>query len=127
MVERQQTKELPETLRRMLRTAETISNPVSRVDALFMIWGAVFPLGAAGRRTVQEALVNHCLGTPSWKAAYTLREVAIILAGEDREAAERIVEAMPESKYKRQARRRIDYGENFQRRPLFGSSPSGNE
>lgn len=119
MVERQQTKELPEILRRLLRTAETISNPVSRVDALFLLWQAAFPLGSAARRAVQESLVKQCLGTNSWKTAYTVRQAAVILASDDREGAGRIVEAMPDSKAKRQAKVRIDKGEQLQPRSFF--------
>ena len=90
---------LPEALGR----CALIENPVSRSDAMFLLWQAVFPV--QGHKSVMGALVKSCAG--HWKADYLLRQTVEILGSEDEAAARQIAENMPAGKYQRQAYKRL--------------------
>ena len=87
--------------------SERIANPVSRSDALFLIWQAVFP--CAGSESALGALLLSCRG--HWKAEYLLRQIVEIVASQDEEKARQIIASMPAGKYRRQAEKRLALGQ----------------
>lgn len=115
LIERSQGQKAAQLLPDILALASQIQNPVSRSDALFLLWEAFFP--AQGHKPVLGALVKSCVG--HWKADYILRQVVIILASEDIEEAHNLADSMPEGKYKRQAEKRLAEGQKQQVRHFF--------
>ena len=59
----------------LLGASRKIANPVSRLDALYLVFQAVFDLDPA-RRAVLEALLAACAAADSWKAGRCQSEVA---------------------------------------------------
>jgi hypothetical protein len=89
----------------LLEAARSIAHPVSRIDALYLLFQAVFEVGPA-RQLVLDALLEAGAAARSWKAGDRLREAAVMLHRDFPEQAARVIAAMPEGKYKRQAVRR---------------------
>lgn len=115
LLERNQEPKAIQLLPAILAQAAQIENPVSRSDALFLLWQAFFP--AQGQKTVLGALVKSCAG--HWKADYILRQAVLIWAREDMDEARKLAASMPESKYKRQAQTRLAEGQTEQARQFF--------
>ena len=119
LIERDQRSQIGSLLDHLLQTAETIPHPVNRLDALFLIWQGVFPVGSSGRHRPQSALLRACQNVNSWKGSYTLRDTAVMVAPDDMAEAQRIVAMMPESSYRRQTLRQIVEGKRLSPRPFF--------
>lgn len=119
LIERGHEQRAVNLLPELLAVCPTIENLVSRLNALFLLWQAVFPLKGDGKKSVLGALVKTCQATNSWQAGYTLRETALILAQEDLIEAKRLVASMPIGVYKRQAERRIAEGQQGYVRSFF--------
>jgi hypothetical protein len=107
LIERNQEQKATQLLPNILSLAAQIENPVSRSDALFLLWQAFFPVEA--HKSVLGCLVKSCTG--HWKADYILRQVVMILASQDIDAAYKLIPSMPEGKYKRQAQKRLAAGQ----------------
>jgi hypothetical protein len=90
----------------LLEHSREIENPVSRLDALFLLFQAVFDIDRQ-RRLVLRALIAACEAANSWKAGDRLREAVLMLAVDHQDEAEQMIKAMPEGKYKRQALQRL--------------------
>ncbi len=71
LVERAHNNEVHRLLPSLLTYAAAIANPVSRIDALFLLWQAVFPLGIEFHRQVLDPLVKACREADSWKGPLT--------------------------------------------------------
>lgn len=117
LIERNQERKAAQLLSDLLARSAQIENPVSRSDALFLLWEAFFPVAGQARKSVLGALVKSCTG--HWKADYLLRQVVMIVASEDMEEARRLAASMPECKYKRQAVKRLAEGQKEQARQFF--------
>ena len=115
LIERGHEKNAIELSSPILRLSAQTANPVSRSDALFLLWQAFFP--CEGHKSVFGALINSCNG--HWKADYVLRQVVLIWANEDQGEAQKLAASMREGKYKRQAKKRLDAGEKQQTRAFF--------
>ncbi len=115
LIERNQEQKAIQSLPDILTLSTKIENQVSRCDALFLLWEAFFP--TQGHKSILGALVKSCTG--HWKADYILRQVVLILASEDIEAAHKLAASMPEGKYKRQAEKRLAEGQKKQARQFF--------
>ena len=115
LVERNQEQKAVQQLPEILELAAQIQNPVSRSDALFLLWEAFFPIQA--HEFILGALVKSCDG--HWKADYILRQVVLILASKDTEEAHKLASSMPESKYKRQAKKRLSEGQKQQAKQFY--------
>jgi hypothetical protein len=103
----------------ILGKSDNIENPVSRSDALFLLWQSVFDWESAVRQEVQQRLLASCRDAKSWKSPDTLKLAAFIRASESQEAAIDFVRKMPEGKAKRSALSRIEAGEQYGPRPFF--------
>lgn len=119
LVEREHSKEVLGLLPKLLIRAADIANPVSRIDALFLLWQAVFPVGINLHRRVLEPLVAACREADSWKSPDTLRQVVLILASNSLLEAQQLVSSMPEGRRKRQVQREIADGQFQSPRTFF--------
>lgn len=115
LLERNQAEKALELLPAILGLSAQIENPVSRSDALFLLWEAFFPF--EGHKSALGALVMSCNG--HWKADYILRQVVLILAVENKDDARQLATSMREGKYKRQAEKRLGEGQLQQARQFF--------
>ena len=84
-----------------------------------ILWQAVWTFPVAVKELVLDTLLSACQGTNSWKAGRIMRDVALIVVAEDRAQAQRIVDSMRESVYKRQAQKGIDAGKMEPVRAFF--------
>jgi hypothetical protein len=107
LIEREQTTRLAEFVPKLMKIAETIDHPVSRMDALGSLLDGVFPAGDPYRRTVFEAYASACEGANSWKAGRGLAGFALRFAPIDPGLARSIIESMRDSQYKRRAMREL--------------------
>ena len=96
-------------LTRLLALAPRIENPISRMDALFLLYQSAFPLPDA-RNKVLEPLRQAYQIEKSWKAGWVAREVILLVAREDPEAARSMVASIPDPVYQRKTLRRLDEG-----------------
>lgn len=119
LAERGRNKKAAEAIPALIGLSAQISSPVSRLNALFLLWQAAWPLDLAVRAQVLNPLVTACQATVSWQAGYTLRDVVCMLAAEDTQEAGRILEQMPEGKFKRQAQRQLEGGQTMSTRTFF--------
>ena len=119
LAERNETRRATQIVAEVLPLAGEITHPVSRLEALFLFWQAAYPLAGTVRHTVLGALVAACLAASSWRAGRTMRDVALIMAAEDRRRAEQLVASMPACRYKRQAERALAAGETHSPRTFF--------
>ena len=115
LLERDGTEKAGELLPAILKLSAQIQNPVSRSDALFLLWQAFFAFPE--HKSVLGTLVKSCNG--HWKADYILRQVVLILATENLSEAQDLAASMREGKYKRQAQKRLAAGENQTARSFF--------
>lgn len=107
MVERGHLGDVQSELPKLLECASGIANPVSRLDALFLVFQSVFDVEAF-RHLVLRALVDACQAAVSWKAGDRLSEAAVMLAfANDKVGVDEVIQSMPDGKRKRQAMQRI--------------------
>jgi hypothetical protein len=119
LAERDHPGEAHDTITQVLARAPSIANPVSRVDGLFLIWQAAYPLGAAIRGSVLAPLLTAASGAESWKPQRVLQSIVFMLPPEDRALAESVIAAMAPGKYQRSAVRRRAAGERQEPRAFF--------
>jgi hypothetical protein len=98
-----------------------IEHPVSRVEALFLVVQAGWPLPPATRDVLVGVLVAACAAANSWKAGRAIGHIALMLAGEDPARAIQLATSMPESRYRRDTLRRLAVGEATAPRDFFHS------
>ena len=119
LVERAYNNEVHRLLPGLLSRAASITNPVSRIDALFLLWQAVFPLGIKFHCQVLGPLVEASLEADSWKGPNRLCQVVLMLALTSPLEAKQLVMSMPEGRHKRQVTRQIASGECQSPRRFF--------
>ncbi len=104
---------------KLLSDAAYIDHPVIKMDALALLWYGCQRLPLAIRQPVLDALLAACRAAHSWKSGRMLRDITLIVAGYDREAAQRIIDEMGDNIYKRRAQRGLDAGEWEKVRSFF--------
>ncbi len=119
LAERGRMRPASELTARLCRQAQEITPLVSRMNALFLLWQAVWPLDPTVRRHVLDGLITACQEAPSWQAGRTFQDAILMMATDDATAAQRLIEQMPEGRYKRQAQRRLGEGQSLKPRPFF--------
>jgi hypothetical protein len=119
LIERGRTAAAMRALADVLSLASEIELASSRAEALFLVWQAIFPLGVESRDKVLDHLLTICPPGNSWRAGRVFQEVAWMLAADDRATAQRVIAALPEGRWKRQAKRRVEAGEPMPARPFF--------
>ena len=111
LAERGKVREAERMLRQSLDEANNDPHPVSRMAGLILLWQAAWPLPSASKQQALTALLATCQVADSWKAGRIMRDVSLVVAGEDKKQAQQIINAMRDSVYKRQAQRRFDAGQ----------------
>jgi hypothetical protein len=127
LIERGYTADAERAAGLAIRHASEIENPVNRVDALFLVWQAVYPLGPRARNEVLTPLMQAARAANSWKPQRVLQSVVFMLPADERTLADEIVEAMPPGKYKRTTARRLAAGEHQEPRPFFWGHAARNQ
>ncbi len=119
MIERGEQQAAADELPDLLKCAADINQPVSRLEALFLLFQSVFEVDNC-RRAVLDALLEACHGAKSWKSGDRLREAAIMLAfaGHHGQANE-VIGAMPAGRFRRQAIERVGRGQRREPRSFF--------
>ena len=92
-------------LMRSLKEALEIQQPVSRMDALELLWHAAWAPPLVGRAEALNELLRACAAASSWKVGRCMRDIALVIGGDDPARAAQIIASMPEGSYKRQAAR----------------------
>lgn len=119
LIERDQSQKALHLLSPILQLSPQIEPPISRGDAIFLLWEALFTIGGATRQSMTNTLVASCVGHK--KGWWILREATLTLAFEDLEAAHRLAALIPDEKYRRQAETRLAEGQKFGVRSFFHS------
>lgn len=104
----------------LLEKSAAIEHPVSRLEALFLILQAAFPLPAADRHAVIDSLILAAKSADSWKASDRLEQTALMLIADAPEDASRVVRSMNENRYKTRVIEKIAANQVRQPRPFFG-------
>jgi hypothetical protein len=108
MIERGEPDAAAAEMSELLACAAEIDHPVSRLEALFLLFQSIFDVERARRGTL-DALIAASQAAMSWKSGYWLREAALMLASAGyADEADQVISAMPDGKYRRQAIERID-------------------
>ena len=111
LAERKKVNQAQKVVQYLLEEAKQIEHPVSKTGALVMLWAAVIILPHSIKNPVQEALLSACAVANSWKSGSIMREVALVVAKDNPLQAQRIIDSMRESVYKRQAQKKLDAGQ----------------
>jgi len=119
LIERARPGGVPRLLQELLAVGRTIEHPVSRLEALFLLWEAAFPFDAPATEAVFGAFRSACSAASSWKAGDRLELALLTLATRDRSRAMEVAKAMPDGKYKVRAIRKLDAGERREPRGFF--------
>ena len=119
LIERGFEQEVSRWLPKLMQTSKNIANPVSKLNALYLLWQAVYPASSPAKKQVLEALISSCHSADSWKAGVTMREVVLVIARESVSEANDLIASMPEGVYKRQAQRRVAEGQQGYVRSFF--------
>lgn len=119
LIEREKIERLAELIRRLLKVAEAIDHPVSRMDALGSLLHGVFPAGDPYRKTVFAAYACACDGANSWKAGRGMAGFALMYAPIEPELARSTVQSMRDGPYKRRAVRELAAGQHKRWRSYF--------
>lgn len=107
IVERQKYQYIDSYLSQLLQVSLTIPNPVSRGDALFLLYQGIFPISKNFEllQSVLDNLLSACRDMNSWKKPLIIRDTALIMANKDLSQAYVIVDEISDGRVKRQARK----------------------
>ena len=119
VIERDQTDPVPLWLGALVVRAQDIDHPVSKLEALFLLWQAAFPFLHSETDAVFEEFMRACGSANSWKAGSRLEAGILILASRDPVRAAGLVQTMRDSNYKRRASKRLSETDHMQPRPFF--------
>lgn len=119
LAERGRTQEAATAVPALVSLAAEIAHPVSRLNALFLLLQAAWSLDRDVRSHILDSLVAACRAAASWQSGRTLHNAVLMLAAEDIAEARRILERMPEGRYRRQADRALQAGQTLTPRPFF--------
>jgi hypothetical protein len=102
-IERGEPTRATKELGQLLACADKITHPVSRLEALTALRDAIFDVDGA-RQRVLDAQIRAAGIARSWRSSSRLRDSAIMLASTGHaDEARRVVAAIPEGRYRRQA------------------------
>lgn len=122
LIERGQEQKVLGLTRCLLEVSGHIPNPVGKLKALYLLWQSVYPAGGSASKQVFDKLIGACLSANSWQAGYTMREIILVVARENRSEADQLVALMPEGVYKRQTQHRFSEGKQGHIRQFFWHS-----
>lgn len=110
LAERGRTGKAVAAVTRLVSLSTDISHPVSRLNALFLVRQAAWPLESTVRQLALKKSVAACQAATSWQAGRALHNAVLMLFPEDAEDARRVLEQMREGRYQRQALKRLEAG-----------------
>jgi hypothetical protein len=119
LIERERDEKARSILADLLALAPAAEPAGSRAEALFLVWQAAFALGEEARGKVLDVLLRTCRPADSWRVARVFQEIAWMIGPGDHRTVQRVLEALPEGRWKRQAERRLASGESLKPRPFF--------
>ncbi|MBC7529768.1 MAG: hypothetical protein H7308_19745 [Chthonomonadaceae bacterium] len=122
LAERGKVDQAQKVVRSLMEESKQIEHPISKGDALLLVWQAAGRLSQSVKQPLLDALLASCLVANGWKSGRTMREVALIVATEDPLQAQRIIDSMREGIYRRQAQRKFDAGQFETVRIFFDQS-----
>jgi hypothetical protein len=91
----------------------------SRAEAGGLLLEAAFPGGRELWLPVLQAIEAHCQPGNDWRAQRLYRSLSQIVVGEDADAAQRLVDALPEGRTKDRARQELAAGVTLTPRDFF--------
>ena len=118
LIDREETPRLKPYLLEVLKNARNITPSPSEVEALFLLWNAVW-IAPLLRQPTFNLLLQGCERANTWRAGRAMRAIVQIVSREDRATAEVVWNRMKENRYKRQARRDLDAGRTSSIRSFF--------
>ena len=119
VIERNQTEALPLWLNELVKRARGIDQPLSRLEALFLLWQAAFPFEHSETDEIFEEFVRACGSANSWKAGSRLEEGILMLASRHPSRAIEFAESMRDGKYRRRTLKRLSEHLRLQPRSFF--------
>jgi len=119
LIEREKIERLADLIPRLLKMAETIDHPVSRMDAFGSLLHGVFPAGDPYRKMVFAAYSRACDGANSWKAGRGMAGFALMFAPIEPELTRTLIQSMRDGPYERRAIRDLAAGRHIQWRSYF--------
>ena len=122
MVERDCIELLPSVIPELLLRAEEIELLVSRSEALFLLFQAVFPAGREHWLPVLDSLRQASTPLISWRQKRNLTDAIMIVRGEDEQLAFEIYDAVDDQKLKKKITRLWAIPEQRQPRKFFWSA-----
>jgi hypothetical protein len=102
IVERAHPDRLDSIIPDLLKMAEQIELLVSRSEALFLLFQAVFPAGREKWFSILQALMKASVNLISWRQRRNLRDAILIVWKEDAELAKELIGHLEDGKLKRQ-------------------------
>ncbi len=102
----------------VIELSRSVEHPVWRLDALYLVWQAVFTLGESQREAVFEEFLAACGAANSWRASFTMKYAILIVARIDSERARELANSMPENWFKRRLIRQLAEGVSGRPRPF---------
>lgn len=118
LIERGEVRRAKPYLTNVLAHVRNTTPSPSEVEALFLLWNAVW-IAPSLRQPTFALLLQACERANTWRAGRAMCDIVGIVAGEDPKEAEIVWERMPENRYKRQARRDLDTGKTGTVRDFF--------
>ena len=119
MVERDRVELLPSVIPELLLRAEEIKLLVSRSEALFLLFQAVFPAGREHWLPVLDSLRQASTPLINWRQKRNLTDAIMIVRGEDEQLAFEIYDAVDDQKLKKKITRIWAIPERHLPRPFF--------
>lgn len=121
IIERQKYEYLDSYLSKLIQVSSTITNPVSRGDALFLQYQAIFIIDQKLDKLdlVLNYLLLACRAMNSWKKPLIIRDTALIMANKNLTQAYTIVDEIAEGRVKRQAQRYLSQRKSLSPRVFF--------
>lgn len=107
LVERKKYKYIDTNLTKLRQVSSTIYNPVSRGDALFLLFQGIFTIENQFEQLVLKDLLLACQNMNSWKKPLIIRDTALIMANKNLIQAYSIVDRIPEGRVKRQVQKHL--------------------
>lgn len=101
--------DITEAVEEMLTLIHLEENPVRRADALLKLFEAVYPMVEI-RNKVLATLLDACDSMKSWKQPIVLSDIALVLALNESEEAQKILEMITDRAVKRKTLKAIDDG-----------------
>lgn len=110
LIERGQETQAAHWLPKLVELSDAIANPVSKLNALLLLWQAAFPAIGTEKNHILDKLVAACHSADSWQAGRAMRDIILVIAQDRPLQADKLFIAMQDGAYKRQTQYRLADG-----------------